>query len=139
MNGSLRVVDKGASPAGALSAANFRLVLPNTPRFSQDELYWLRIGLGIAAAEARTVVDQNSIVVIELEEVICPQLDYQPEGLGGALIGLVCEHFHLAVPNIQVRFDATANRYIFQFPDTADITQPASSPTSRPKPGKSPT
>jgi hypothetical protein len=78
------------------------------------DLDFVRSGLRRLAEDLRNAAEE-SIALIELDDVDYSPADYQPEGVEAAVIGCVCEILGCEPPTLDIAFDRDENRYVFAY------------------------
>lgn len=112
-----RAVPAAEPPVGSLRAGGRVLLDVSHVQLPATDVLQLLRGLRAVAAQIEAAVPGEDYLVVEVDEVSYPPTDYQPEGVAAAMIGWATEEFDLARPDIDVRFEKAANRYVFALPD----------------------
>ncbi|MFF8655040.1 hypothetical protein [Streptomyces huasconensis] len=81
-------------------------------RITPEEAVWLRHGVALAAP-AVEVLTAPRHTTITVHRVRFPETDYQPEGLAAAVLAWTEAEFGLPPRPVEVRFDRSANRYVY--------------------------
>ena len=114
------------SPAGTSThigqkvAENLSLaVLPKG--LEDEELQFLRLGASLAGAHIKEPFSVDADMVLVIQEVEYNECDFQVEALACAVIGLLEEMLGEPLLDIPVSFDASRNRYEFEFPELPSV------------------
>lgn len=91
------------------------LQLSTNMRLSDEEIGYLRLGLGLVANQIGEATPDKCVLITVLR-VDLDATDYQPEGLAWAITGWAAEYFRFNPPAIPTSYDRQRNRYDFQFP-----------------------
>ncbi|MGY5077233.1 hypothetical protein ACWIGX_09140 [Streptomyces nigrescens] len=115
-----------APPAGAERISN-RIWLDTTPvlehppadrsglRLTQDEVGWLRHGLGLATEAIEAARPPGRHTVVTVHRVLFPAADFQVEGLAGAIVEWSSKEFGIPEVAVGLSFDRAANRFLFDW------------------------
>ena len=90
-------------------------LLNKCEKLTEKEVDLLFLGARLIGRAVEAALKEKPGVVLVIDTVEHPVLDYQEEGIAAAVAGLIARKFSLPEPNIRVEFDKSRNRYVFHF------------------------
>ncbi|WP_164929140.1 hypothetical protein [Gloeobacter violaceus] len=78
---------------------------------TEEEINYLNRGMDLVSAQ----IPVSLGVIVEVQDLIFNETDYQPEGLALAVAGLLTQELNLPGVHVPIQFSKEKKRYIFDF------------------------